>query len=105
MCCGSSSFSAAAQPGMLPRDIAINQMLHPQEARYDTRRFNWIGRISSYTGVVFVTTRTGVKTVDDLKPIAGPSNPGIYELGFEHRLECCGAAAPAMRVQGAPIDF
>jgi tripartite-type tricarboxylate transporter receptor subunit TctC len=58
------------QLGMLPRDIAINQMLHPQQARYDARRFNWIGRISSYTGVMFVMSRTGVKTADDLRRIA-----------------------------------
>jgi tripartite-type tricarboxylate transporter receptor subunit TctC len=58
------------QLGMLPRDIAINQMLHPEEARYDARRFNWIGRIASYTGVVFVATRTGVRTADDLKRIS-----------------------------------
>jgi tripartite-type tricarboxylate transporter receptor subunit TctC len=58
--------------GMLPRDIAINQMLHPEEARYDARRFNWIGRVSSYTGVIFVTTRTGIKVTEDLKrlPVA-----------------------------------
>ncbi len=55
------------QLGMLPRDIAINQMLHPKDARYDARRFNWIGRISSYTGVMFVMSRTGVKTADDLR--------------------------------------
>ena len=55
------------QLGMLPRDIAINQMLHPQEARYDARRFNWIGRVASYTGVVFVTSRTGVKNAEDLR--------------------------------------
>jgi tripartite-type tricarboxylate transporter receptor subunit TctC len=55
------------QLGMLPRDIAINQMLHPQEARYDARRFNWIGRVASYTGVMFVTSRTGVKTAEDLR--------------------------------------
>jgi tripartite-type tricarboxylate transporter receptor subunit TctC len=54
------------QLGMLPRDIAINQMLHPQDARYDARRFNWIGRVASYTGVMFVTSRTGVKTAADL---------------------------------------
>src|SRR3954464_9854811 len=53
--------------GMVPRDIAVNQMLHPQEARYDATRFRWIGRVSSYTGVMFVTSRTGVKTADDLK--------------------------------------
>jgi tripartite-type tricarboxylate transporter receptor subunit TctC len=55
------------QLGMLPRDIAINQMLHPQAARYDARRFNWIGRIASYTGVMFVMSRTGVKTAADLR--------------------------------------
>ena len=56
-----------AQLGMLPRDIAINQMLHPQDARYDARRFNWIGRVASYTGVVFVTSRTGVRNAEDLR--------------------------------------
>src|SRR5262245_7267131 len=55
------------QLSMLPRDIAINQMLHPQDARYDARRFNWIGRIASYTCVVFVTTRTGVRNAADLR--------------------------------------
>jgi len=35
------------QLGMLPRDIAVNQMLHPDAGRYDARRFNWIGRIDS----------------------------------------------------------
>jgi tripartite-type tricarboxylate transporter receptor subunit TctC len=60
------------QLGMLPRDIAINQILHPEDARYDARRFSWLGRISSYTGVVFVSTRTGVRVADDLKrlPVA-----------------------------------
>jgi tripartite-type tricarboxylate transporter receptor subunit TctC len=55
------------QLAMLPRDIAVNQMLHPEAARYDAKRFNWIGRIASYTGVMFVMSRTGVKTADDLR--------------------------------------
>jgi tripartite-type tricarboxylate transporter receptor subunit TctC len=55
------------QLGMLPRDIAVNQMLHPESARYDAKRFTWIGRIASYTGVMFVMSRTGVKTADDLR--------------------------------------
>jgi len=55
------------QLGMLPRDIAVNQMLHPEAARYDAKRFTWIGRIASYTGVMFVMSRTGVKTADDLR--------------------------------------
>jgi hypothetical protein len=44
-------------------------MLHPQEVRYDARRFNWIGRVSSYTGVVFVSTRTGVTAAENLRRV------------------------------------
>ncbi len=55
------------QLGMLPRDIAVNQMLHPESARYDAKRFSWIGRVASYTGVMLVMSRTGVKTADDLR--------------------------------------
>jgi len=55
------------QLGMLPRDIAVNQMLHPEAARYDARRFTWIGRIATYTGVMMIMSRTGVKTADDLR--------------------------------------
>jgi tripartite-type tricarboxylate transporter receptor subunit TctC len=55
------------QLGMLPRDIAVNQMLHPDAARYDAKRFTWIGRIATYTGVMMVMSRTGVKTAADLR--------------------------------------
>jgi tripartite-type tricarboxylate transporter receptor subunit TctC len=58
------------QLGMLPRDIAVNQMLHPEAARYDAKRFTWIGRIASYTGVMLVMSRTGVKTAADLRSSA-----------------------------------
>ncbi len=54
---------------ILPRDIAINQMLRPDIARYDARRFNWIGTLSSYAGVMFVASRTGVKSAGDLRRI------------------------------------
>jgi tripartite-type tricarboxylate transporter receptor subunit TctC len=54
---------------ILPRDLAINQMLRPETAKYDARRFNWIGTLSSYAGVMFVASRTGVKTADDLRRI------------------------------------
>jgi len=66
-------YANAARDGteiaILPRDIAINQMLRPQQARYDARRFNWIGTISSYAGVMFVASRTGVTTAADLRRI------------------------------------
>jgi tripartite-type tricarboxylate transporter receptor subunit TctC len=54
---------------ILPRDIAINQMLRPETAKYDARRFNWIGTLSSYAGVMFVASRTGVKTAEDLRRV------------------------------------
>ncbi|MCC6890438.1 MAG: hypothetical protein IT536_18080 [Hyphomicrobiales bacterium] len=54
---------------ILPRDLAINQMLRPEQARYDARRFNWIGTIAPYAGVMFVASRTGVKSAADLRKI------------------------------------
>ena len=45
----SASLDKAAQDGtelaILPRDIAINQLLRPDTAKYDARRFNWIGTL------------------------------------------------------------
>ncbi len=64
----------AAQDGteiaILPRDVAINQRLRPETAKYDARRFNWIGTLATYPGVMFVASRTGVKTAEDLRRIA-----------------------------------
>jgi tripartite-type tricarboxylate transporter receptor subunit TctC len=54
---------------ILPRDLAINQRLRPDTAKYDARRFNWIGTLSTYAGVMFVAARTGVKTAGDLRRI------------------------------------
>jgi tripartite-type tricarboxylate transporter receptor subunit TctC len=66
-------YGNAAQDGseiaILPRDIAINQMLRPERAKYDARRFNWIGTISTYAGVMFVASRTGVKSAVDMRRI------------------------------------
>jgi tripartite-type tricarboxylate transporter receptor subunit TctC len=63
----------AAQDGtelaILPRDVAINQRLRPETARYDARRFNWIGTLATYPGVMFIAARTGVKTAEDLRRI------------------------------------
>src|SRR5215813_6618558 len=64
----------AAQDGtelaILPRDVAINQRLRPETAKYDARRFNWIGTLATYPGVMFVAARTGVKSAEDLRRIA-----------------------------------
>jgi tripartite-type tricarboxylate transporter receptor subunit TctC len=54
---------------ILPRDVAINQRLRPESAKYDARAFNWIGTLATYPGVMFVAARTGVKTAEDLRRI------------------------------------
>lgn len=54
---------------MLPRDIPINQILRPEAAGLDARRFTWIGRLSSYEGIMYVASRTGIRTADDLRRI------------------------------------
>jgi hypothetical protein len=54
---------------ILPRDVAVNQRLRPETAKYDARKFNWIGTLATYPGVMFVASRTGVKTAEDLRRI------------------------------------
>src|SRR5262245_24956956 len=64
----------AAQDGselaILPRDVAINQRLRPETAKYDARKFNWIGTLATYPGIMFVASRTGAKTAEDLRRIS-----------------------------------
>ena len=55
--------------GMLAREIAVNQVLHVGGVPLDARKFQWIGRVSSYAGVIHVAGRTGIKTADDLRSI------------------------------------
>ena len=66
-------YEKAAQDGselaILPRDIPINQVLRPEATGIDARRFNWIGRMSSYEGIMYVASRTGVRVADDLRRI------------------------------------
>jgi tripartite-type tricarboxylate transporter receptor subunit TctC len=55
--------------GMPDRGIAVNQVLSAAGVPLDASKFNWIGSVSSYDGIVQVSTRTGVKTADDLRRI------------------------------------
>jgi tripartite-type tricarboxylate transporter receptor subunit TctC len=55
--------------GMVDRAIAVNQVLHTVGVPLDARKFQWIGSVSSYGGVLQVAGRTGVKTADDLRRI------------------------------------
>jgi tripartite-type tricarboxylate transporter receptor subunit TctC len=66
-------YEKAAQDGseiaILPRNLAVNQRLRPETARYDSRRFGWIGTLSSYANVLYVAQRVGVKSAQDLRTI------------------------------------
>jgi tripartite-type tricarboxylate transporter receptor subunit TctC len=53
--------------GMVDRSIAVTQVMRAGALPLDAGKFNWIGSISSYSGVLYVTGRTGVKTPDDLR--------------------------------------
>ena len=55
--------------GMVDRAIAVNQVLRTAGVPLDTRKFQWIGSVSSYGGVMQVAGRTGVKSADDLRRI------------------------------------
>jgi tripartite-type tricarboxylate transporter receptor subunit TctC len=55
--------------GMLDRAIAVNQVLRTTGVPLDASKFQWIGSVSSYGGVLQVAGRTGVRTADDLRRI------------------------------------
>jgi tripartite-type tricarboxylate transporter receptor subunit TctC len=55
--------------GMVDRAIAVNQVQRTVGVPLDASKFQWIGSVSSYGGVLQVAGRTGVKTADDLRQI------------------------------------
>lgn len=56
--------------GMVDRAVAVNQVLHTVGVSLDVRKFQWVGSVSSYGGVLQVAGRTGIKTADDLRRIS-----------------------------------
>jgi tripartite-type tricarboxylate transporter receptor subunit TctC len=55
---------------LLPPDsIAVSQLITPNEAKYDTTKFSWLGTISQTRSVLAVRRDRGLKTADDLKRI------------------------------------
>jgi tripartite-type tricarboxylate transporter receptor subunit TctC len=55
--------------GMVDRAIAVNQVQRTTGVPLDASRFQWIGSLSSYGGVLQVAGRTGVRSADDLRRI------------------------------------
>jgi len=52
---------------IMPRDVATNQILRPEIAKYDARKFSWIGSVAAYAGVLYVVAEANVRSVDELK--------------------------------------
>jgi tripartite-type tricarboxylate transporter receptor subunit TctC len=52
---------------LLFKDAVITQALRPKAAKYDARRFRWVGRMQIYNAVLLVSGKSGVRTLDDAK--------------------------------------
>jgi tripartite-type tricarboxylate transporter receptor subunit TctC len=52
---------------VLVPNITLAQILGVQSIAYDTRKFNWIGRIIATTATLFTWHTSGTKTLADLK--------------------------------------
>jgi len=55
--------------GMVTKDLVVAQVLRPKSAKYDARKFNWIGRASNYVAVVLLWSdnKNGVRSFEDIK--------------------------------------
>ncbi len=64
-------YNAAAKDGgvlgTVTKDLALEQALRPENAKYDARKFGWVGSFSEYIAVIAVWSASGVKTVEDAK--------------------------------------
>jgi len=64
-------YNAAARDGtvmgMVVKDLAVDQVLRPKVVKYDAAKFNWLGRVNAYVSVLYVTDRSGARTIEDAK--------------------------------------
>jgi tripartite-type tricarboxylate transporter receptor subunit TctC len=64
-------YNAAAKDGgvlgTVTKDLALEQALRPQTAKYDARRFSWVGSFSEYIAVIAVWSASGVRTIEDAR--------------------------------------
>lgn len=64
-------YNVAAKDGstlIVPLDNGVtNQLMRPEKARYDARKFTWIGSSNQTNVVMVVRSDTGITKLDDLK--------------------------------------
>ena len=49
------------------KDLALEQALRPKEAKYDARKFGWIGSVNEYISVITVWRDSGIKSIADAR--------------------------------------
>jgi tripartite-type tricarboxylate transporter receptor subunit TctC len=52
---------------LAPSSMIFSDLFKPQSSKFDLRKFDWIGTISTMTDVLAVTKATDVRTIDDAK--------------------------------------
>jgi tripartite-type tricarboxylate transporter receptor subunit TctC len=64
-------YNAAAKDGSVlgtvTKDLALEQALRPENAKYDARKFSWVGSFAEYIAVIAVWTPSGMKTIEDAR--------------------------------------
>lgn len=55
--------------GMVDRSIAVTQVMRGADFPIDAAKYNWIGSVASYSGVIYVKGSTGVKKFEDLRKL------------------------------------
>jgi tripartite-type tricarboxylate transporter receptor subunit TctC len=50
-----------------PAEILLAEAWNPEQVRFDSRRFNWVGTIATMTDILAVFKSTGVLTLEDAK--------------------------------------
>ena len=53
--------------GTVFKDLALEQALRPKDAKYDARKFGWIGSVNEYVSVITVWRDSGIRTIADAR--------------------------------------
>jgi len=68
--------------GMLLKDIALAQIINDDTARFDARKFNWVGSVNQYYSVIMTWAESGIDSIDAARKrevimaSSGPSHHG-----------------------------
>ena len=67
-------------PLSLPDSSVVVQLMRPEKAKFDMRKFTWIGSANQTNVILVVRSDTGVKKWEDMRSISVPM--GSTGLGF-----------------------